>query len=70
MTEQFLPPDTTECAMCGSTSRYQGIGSICGHEGSWIFKCGNCGLVMNLYPWPQVENPTTSQSRQRKKHTH
>jgi hypothetical protein len=55
MTEQLFPPDTTECAMCGYTSRYQGTGSICGHKGSWNFECENCGLLMNLYPWPQAE---------------
>ena len=53
MTEQFFPPETTECAMCGSTSRYQGVTSICGHGESWAFDCDNCGLLMNLYPWPQ-----------------
>jgi hypothetical protein len=53
MTEQFFPPETTECAMCGSTSRYQGFTSICRHGESWAFECDNCGLLMTLYPWPQ-----------------
>jgi hypothetical protein len=52
----IFPPDTTECVMCGSTSRYQGIGPICRHKDSWIFECENCGPLMNLYPWPNPEN--------------